>query len=229
MFPLSFWTPAAEFESRLKTAEAKLLEIARRYSTMPIDSWELKTFDTYIPRSAVPCLEPLERGESKTLKMHCVQATVTEQIHGPPGSATTKIPLVNLHGYMNAGAYFYRNFGGLCRHFQTVYALDMLGWGLSSRVPFEEVKESGTIESKSDGSSSNLHPPIPITEVNTFLVPNAGHLLILQNPKLVNNCMIAVSGGDAEDDEMPDLMDIDESEELSESWLSRAREILKGR
>ena len=66
-------------------------------------------------------------------------------------------------------------------------------------------------------------------EVNTFLVPNAGHLLILQNPKLVNNCMIAVSGGDAEDDEMPDLMDIDESEELSESWLHRAREILEGR
>ena len=60
------------------------------------------------------------------------------------------MPLVNLHGYMNAGAYFYRNMGDLCGHFQSVYAVDMLGWGLSSRPSMDEVKESDTILSAED-------------------------------------------------------------------------------
>lgn len=34
---------------------------------------------------------------------------------------------------MNGGAYFYRNFVGLSRAFHNIYALDLLGWGLSSR------------------------------------------------------------------------------------------------
>ena len=34
---------------------------------------------------------------------------------------------------MNGGAYFYRNFVGLSTYYRSIYALDMLGWGLSSR------------------------------------------------------------------------------------------------
>jgi pimeloyl-ACP methyl ester carboxylesterase len=45
-------------------------------------------------------------------------------------------PLVLLHGYMNGAGYFYRNFAGLARSFPQLYALDLLGWGLSSRPPW---------------------------------------------------------------------------------------------
>lgn len=34
---------------------------------------------------------------------------------------------------VNGGAYFYRNFSGLGQAFRNIYALDLLGWGLSSR------------------------------------------------------------------------------------------------
>ncbi len=46
-------------------------------------------------------------------------------------------PLVLLHGYMNGALYFYRNLIGLADHCSSVYSLDMLGWGLSSRPPFQ--------------------------------------------------------------------------------------------
>lgn len=47
-------------------------------------------------------------------------------------------PLVLLHGYMNGGAYFYRNFLTLSQYFTKIYALDQLGWGLSSRPSFSK-------------------------------------------------------------------------------------------
>jgi cardiolipin-specific phospholipase len=37
---------------------------------------------------------------------------------------------------MNGGLYFFRNLVGLSHYFQNVYAIDMLGWGLSSRPDF---------------------------------------------------------------------------------------------
>jgi len=46
-------------------------------------------------------------------------------------------PLVLLHGYANGSLYFYRNLMGLSRRFGTIYALDMLGWGMSSRPKFD--------------------------------------------------------------------------------------------
>ncbi|KAL7461598.1 hypothetical protein ACHAXS_002016, partial [Conticribra weissflogii] len=49
-------------------------------------------------------------------------------------------PLVLLHGYANGSLYFYRNLMQLSHyHFPTIYALDMLGWGLSSRPDFAPV------------------------------------------------------------------------------------------
>ena len=143
-----FWTSTAEFEAKLESTEAKLLEIAQRYTTRPADSWELKTFNTYIPRSVVPCLKPAETEKDERLTIHCVQAISKNPIDS---SNSTQTPLVNLHGYMNAGAYFYRNLGGLSSYFQNIYAVDMLGWGLSSRPSyFNEVEENGTIKSAED-------------------------------------------------------------------------------
>lgn len=77
-----------------------------------------------------------------------------------------------------------------------------------------------------DGSS--LTPSsVSIPDVNVFLVPDAGHLLMLENPKIVNAGIISIAGGKVRDEEMPALMDVDETEKLNESWLSRAREILE--
>ena len=39
---------------------------------------------------------------------------------------------------VNGGAYFYRNFLRLSQHFTKIYALDQLGWGLSSRPSFSK-------------------------------------------------------------------------------------------
>ena len=39
---------------------------------------------------------------------------------------------------MNGGAYFYRNFLRLSEYFPKIYALDQLGWGLSSRPSFSK-------------------------------------------------------------------------------------------
>lgn len=44
--------------------------------------------------------------------------------------------LFSLKNKVNGGAYFYRNFIGLSQYFTSIYALDMLGWGLSSRPDF---------------------------------------------------------------------------------------------
>jgi len=165
MFPFSSSTSTSteDYESRLKTAERKLLDFARRYSTtIPVDNADTESeaspetpletfdaFDTYIPRSAVRCLTPAKNKEDGTLRIHCVRATRNVQM-GNLDDQRCKLPLVNLHGYMNAGAYFYRNLGGLCAHFPSIYAVDMLGWGLSSRPSWEEVKENDTIESAED-------------------------------------------------------------------------------
>lgn len=49
-----------------------------------------------------------------------------------------------------AGAYFYRNFGGLSKYFPSIYALDMLGWGLSSRPEFNQIVNGTSSEAAED-------------------------------------------------------------------------------
>lgn len=48
---------------------------------------------------------------------------------------------------VNGGAYFYRNLMGLSRYFPKIYALDQLGWGLSSRPSFQAPKTNSEAES----------------------------------------------------------------------------------
>jgi len=63
--------------------------------------------------------------------------TPTSEQQSPP-----QPPLVLLHGYANGALYFYRNLHGLSDHFDTVYAVDMMGWGLSSRPPFPAASDA---------------------------------------------------------------------------------------
>lgn len=124
-----FWSSqvSQKLES-LRSAEANLVALARRFGGRDPASYEMKVFDTAIPRSSIP-LKSME--EDKELNIHGVRISSKE--HHPE---STKTPLVLQHGYMNGGLYFFRNLVGLSHYFQNVYAIDMLGWGLSSRPDF---------------------------------------------------------------------------------------------
>jgi cardiolipin-specific phospholipase len=147
-----FWSSALQTATKLenlKQAEAKLLEFAKTFGTRSRNSYNVQVFDTKIPRSCVP-LKPLvpstftccdldtvqEKSPSEDiLTIHGVQ--VQSQVYDKQN--TTETPLVLLHGYMNASAYFYRNWVGLSQYYQSIYAIDLLGWGLSSRPPFDDL------------------------------------------------------------------------------------------
>lgn len=137
-----FWPSAAaqkiagKMES-LRNAESSLLLHARRFGGRDPSSYDMQLFDTVIQRSCVPLKAPSavscdnETGEE--LVIHGVKLTSKEHQHQ---GKSTKTPLVLQHGYMNGGLYFFRNLVGLTSYFQNVYAIDMLGWGLSSRPAF---------------------------------------------------------------------------------------------
>jgi cardiolipin-specific phospholipase len=64
---------------------------------------------------------------------------------------------------VNGGAYFYRNFLGLSQYFTKIYALDQLGWGLSSRPSFSKYFTSAesllsNTDKESTTNTENLDP-----------------------------------------------------------------------
>jgi len=135
-----FWSSAAaqiasKMES-MRNAEATLVSFARRFGGRDPSSYDMELFDTAIPRSSVPLkscsVTSCEADEVDELVIHGVKLTSKEN----HPSKSTKTPLVLQHGYMNGGLYFFRNLVGLTNYFQNVYAIDMLGWGLSSRPTF---------------------------------------------------------------------------------------------
>ena len=65
-------------------------------------------------------------------------------------------PLVLLHGYANGSLYFYRNLMGLSSYFGSIYALDMLGWGMSSRPKFDLLAKSADDKQDADGTDKNI-------------------------------------------------------------------------
>jgi len=72
--------------------------------------------------------------DADALTIHGVKVTCTCNRNN---NKKEKMPLLLLHGYGNAALYFYRTLTGLSiQHYGTVYALDMLGWGISSRPHF---------------------------------------------------------------------------------------------
>ena len=82
------------------------------------------------------------------------------------------------------------------------------------------------VSQEKDGSSSMSTP-----HVNVFLVPNAGHLLTIENPESVNACMIGIVGGEIGYPRggRPMLMDLDYSKEIDESLMNRVQETLEDR
>eukprot|EP00529_Nitzschia_sp_RCC80_P022675 CAMPEP_0113498148 /NCGR_PEP_ID=MMETSP0014_2-20120614/31002_1 /TAXON_ID=2857 /ORGANISM="Nitzschia sp." /LENGTH=486 /DNA_ID=CAMNT_0000392121 /DNA_START=116 /DNA_END=1576 /DNA_ORIENTATION=+ /assembly_acc=CAM_ASM_000159 len=163
---------AATKLDRMRDAERRLLEFARAYYYVPnsnnsdtsSSSFNIRTFDTPIPRSAVPLKETTTTkkndDQDDTLTIHGVHV----ESKGSQPSASSSAPLVLLHGYMNAGSYFYRNFGGLAKYYQNIYAIDMLGWGLSSRPSFEEIDHTSNSTSSQIASATKEQQAITTAE-----------------------------------------------------------------
>jgi cardiolipin-specific phospholipase len=124
----------------MRLAEAKLLEMALRFSgdnyiTDPL----IEVFDTPIPRSSVPCLSKHRRRRSDfndDFVIHGIKVSPSQKQRLPTNKPRAALPLVLLHGYGGASAYYYRNLVGLHSYFPVIFSLDMLGWGLSSRPRF---------------------------------------------------------------------------------------------
>lgn len=164
-----FTSSAAQLAARIETmrnAEAKLISLSHRFGDDDGNSrYTMEIVDTKIPRSSVPlqdgqrcalrqasessvdnrsATDGTDTGgdeEDDHLIMHGVRVTSNEDKSRGEGASSP--PLVLLHGYANGALYYYRNLLGLTRHYyRTVYALDMLGWGLSSRPPFRTVDDS---------------------------------------------------------------------------------------
>jgi cardiolipin-specific phospholipase len=155
---------ASRLES-LKQAESALIQFAvTRYNDSgvfpPNDAAEsthtLQLFDTPIPDATIP----LKRTNQKCqIQQHDSERLLDKNsfhIHGikvisnlyqkytSTEETKEEAPLVLLHGYMNGSLYFYRNLLGLANCFGNVYALDLLGWGRSSRPTFQMKPIDGT-------------------------------------------------------------------------------------
>jgi len=147
MFPFSLFTTikiSDRIES-LRNAESKLLDFAKTRFVHSDHSHSFELFDTPI---APPSVLKHKDGKAENNKKKCQVFDDVENysLHGVKvvnkqlsdlEQKSSPAPLVLLHGYANGSLYFYRNLHGLSKFFGQIYALDMLGWGLSSRPAFK--------------------------------------------------------------------------------------------
>lgn len=174
----------------MRTAEAALMSFAKQFSdhhhliqpnnnnNSNDDFHSFELFDTEISQSDIPLksekncqlfCKDKEEDEKKTFVIHGVK--VTSRLYNSKVNANENVddnnndnsaPLVLLHGYANGALYFYRNLLGLANGTKSVYALDMLGWGLSSRPTFEfdsKAKKTFEVENRSSSTSSTSNKP----------------------------------------------------------------------
>lgn len=114
-------------------------------------SCQMRNFPRHVFQDHDPAQEEEIHNQDRYLFIHGVKVTsklyqqrVQEENERSKSAHPTEndkeeYPLVMLHGYMNGALYFYRNLVGLSNYGfgGEVYALDMLGWGLSSRPKFQ--------------------------------------------------------------------------------------------
>ena len=144
---VSFWSSSSVTQTaarleQLRVAETQLMHFAQRYSET---ACSIRAFDTAIPRSCIPSLQPnKQEGDELTIHALHVHETANESNRNTNKS---KYPLVALHGYYNGAAYYYRNLMGLASFYESVYSIDWLGWGLSSRPNYSYLKKKHSVES----------------------------------------------------------------------------------
>jgi cardiolipin-specific phospholipase len=146
---------------QMRAAEASLMTMTSRFHNTNdyphIDSphHEIELINTEIPTDVIPFKKGIKCktkvSSDETYLIHGIKVVSKIFQRGSQESSTTtstsSSPLVLLHGYANGALFFYRNLLNLSNNgFNgTVYALDHLGWGLSSRPSFH-LKDSHTDE-----------------------------------------------------------------------------------
>ena len=165
MFPFTLFTSIniSDRIASLREAEAKLLEFAKTRFALHSDHHQnsslFELFDTPIATPSVLGLDNDAKkkcqvfNEVENYSIHGVKVVNEQLTSSQSTNDDTKqpAPLVLLHGYANGSLYFYRNLHGLSKFFGQIYALDMLGWGLSSRPSFK----LSTKNNSSDDDASN--------------------------------------------------------------------------
>lgn len=169
-------------QESMRAAEAQLLEMAQRFSSRlqgdeSITSDALiEVFDTPISRLSVPCLSHHQRraDPNEDFRIHGVKVSSFNSFAvNNVELGVSAVPLVLLHGYGGAAAYYYRNLVGLHSYFPIIYALDMLGWGLSSRPTFSLCEE--TVEAAESFFVDSLEAWRAKNDVDKMIL--AGHSL----------------------------------------------------
>lgn len=157
----------------LRDAEASLLDFAKsRFSPPfhPLTAHDESNHDWEIIDTPITPPSIFRNGSScqvfddqdAVLKLHGVKVVnkrMASDVKQQPA------PLVLLHGYANGSLYFYRNLMGLSHfHFGSIYALDMLGWGLSSRPTFDLQLLGDDNGDTNDDKRSNEHKQVASAE-----------------------------------------------------------------
>lgn len=142
-------TTIAGYVEVMRRAEASLMAYARQFAPAPHradEDFSMQLMDTPIPRSVLPLKNRSEacqwmscENNDENLIIHSIKVTSKENEDKNVTNQDSP-PIVLLHGYMNGALYFYRNLLGLAsltsKVSSAVHALDLLGWGLSSRPKF---------------------------------------------------------------------------------------------
>lgn len=148
LFPFSlFYSSVSNRAEELRLAESTLVEFARtRFNAVgerlhqDSESSNFEIIDTKITLNGYDskCQVFTSGGKQDDSQVVLHGIKVTDKHETPTiSSQKSAVPLVLLHGYANGSLYFYRNLMGLNKlYFPTIYALDLLGWGLSSRPKF---------------------------------------------------------------------------------------------
>jgi len=171
LFTSAATTLAKRIET-LRTAEAGLVSLTKNFGNP--EDYHIEVFDTLIPKSCVPikksdCMLCPDKNDDDNYIIHAVRVTDTSK--DGKDEIPRRAPLVLMHGYCNAALYFYRNLNGLRKHFQSVYSIDMFGWGLSSRPKFKTT--DNTIESAEDVFVESLEAWRRVNKIEKMTL--AGH------------------------------------------------------
>ena len=138
------------------TSSASTARTNKSVHTKPDD----ETLHMHAIRVTSPYHRQQQRRQQQNQESPSPETSATEDQEGE--SQSQPPPLVLLHGYANGALYFYRNLHGLSKHFATIYAVDMMGWGLSSRPSFPTY-DHDTIE-------SDEHKKQSVREAEDFFV-----------------------------------------------------------
>lgn len=124
------WSRRRQYLDGLRAAEQQLLHFAGLGS-------RCRVLDVPIPRTRVPLSNHSDQSYETYPDHYLIHGIqIDSEDETVQVSSPRPPPLVLLHGYYNGGAYFYKTFQGLSKYFPRIFALDLLGWGLSSRPVF---------------------------------------------------------------------------------------------